>query len=125
MYVNSSVRDMKSAPLILAFFYTRYWTGYSKFFDASDTNCDTTTWHWWLNITGPYLQKPMRQLFNNLVNNLNDAIKEAIERGTQESNVIFVDYDYYVGKLIVRPTASIILTMIRLFERAFLYPWWR
>ena len=72
-----------------------YYTGYAKFFDATDNSCDKVSWHIWLNLfTREYLTQDRRNRMNDLVDAMNSALKSAVERAG--SQVYFVDYDKYV-----------------------------
>ena len=74
-----------------------YYTGYAKFFDTTTNECDTVSWHFWLNIwTRQFLTQARRQTMNDLVDLINTKISEATQR--QGSNVVFVNNDDYYGQ---------------------------
>jgi hypothetical protein len=74
----------------------RYYTGYAKFFDATDNSCDTVSWRVWFNLfTREYLTKDRREKMNSLVEAMNTALSSAVQRAG--SQVHFIDYDNDVG----------------------------
>ena len=76
----------------------RYYTGYAQFFDATTNNCDSVSWHIWLNLfSRQYLTQASRQRMNDLVINVNSKISAAVQRAGDQ--VAFIDYDDYVGFL--------------------------
>lgn len=75
----------------------RFYTGYAKFFDASTNNCDSVTWKVWLGFKSQYLTQARRQRMNDLVDAMNAKVKEAVDRAGPQ--VVFIDYDPYVGYL--------------------------
>ena len=78
--------------------HRRYYTGYAQFFDATTNNCDSVSWHVWLNLfTRQYLTQARRQRMNDLVVDMNSKLQAAVQRGGDQ--VVFVDYDAYVGFL--------------------------
>ncbi|KAI9829474.1 MAG: hypothetical protein M1819_006294 [Sarea resinae] len=77
---------------------TIYYTGYAKFWDASSNDCDSISWNIWSPLfTSQYLTQARRQKMNDLVDSVNTKIEEAVQRGGDQ--VVFVDYDPYVGYL--------------------------
>ncbi|KAI9766948.1 MAG: hypothetical protein M1840_006245 [Geoglossum simile] len=74
-----------------------YQTGYAKFFDTSDAQCNGVTWSFWFANLGTwqkqYLTQARRQKMNDLVDATNKAISSAISRAG--SQFVFVDYDQY------------------------------
>ena len=77
-----------------------YWTGYSHFWDASTDQCDQVTWAFKYNIGHrQYLTQSRRATMNNLVDAVNQKIKDAISRFGRQA--IFVpwgpDVDYIGG----------------------------
>ena len=76
----------------------RYYTGYAQFFDATTNNCDSVSWHIWLNLfSRQYLTQANRQRMNDLVISVNSKISAAVQRAGDQ--VAFIDYDDYVGFL--------------------------
>ena len=76
----------------------RYYTGYAQFFDATTNNCDSVSWHIWLNLfSRQYLTQANRQRMNDLVIGVNSKISAAVQRAGDQ--VVFIDYDDYVGFL--------------------------
>ena len=76
----------------------RYYTGYAQFFDATTNNCDSVSWHIWLNLfSRQYLTQANRQRMNELVIDVNSKISAAVQRAGDQ--VAFIDYDDYVGFL--------------------------
>lgn len=74
----------------------RYYVGYAKFFDASDSKCDQVSWRIWLNFgQRPMLTRARRQTMNDLVDSMNAALRAAVSRAGDQ--VQFVDFDDYVG----------------------------
>ena len=79
--------------------HTRGWdTGYAQFFDASTNDCDSVSWKIWLSLfSKQYLTQARRQAMNSLVVKMNNALQAAVQRAGDQ--VVFVDYDDYVGYL--------------------------
>lgn len=76
----------------------RYYTGYAQFFDATTNNCDSVSWHIWLNLfSKQYLTQANRLRMNDLVVRFNSKISAAVQRAGDQ--VAFIDYDDYVGFL--------------------------
>jgi hypothetical protein len=77
-----------------------YQTGYAKFFDTSDAQCNGVTWSFWYANLGSwqkqYLTQARRQKMNDLVDATNKAISDAISRAG--SQFVFVNYDQYYTK---------------------------
>ncbi|KAL1864953.1 hypothetical protein VTK73DRAFT_5582 [Phialemonium thermophilum] len=78
-----------------------YWTGYAKFF-AEDLShyCDHVTWEMWIHKAlywqdKEYLTTDHRRVMNDLVDQMNTQLARAAERAGPD--VIFIDYDDYVG----------------------------
>ncbi|KAL1581867.1 hypothetical protein WHR41_09415 [Cladosporium halotolerans] len=73
-----------------------YYTRYAKLFDTTNITCDKVSWHIWLNLfTREYLTQRRRNLMNDLVHTMNEALRAAVERAGPQ--VHFIDYDEYVG----------------------------
>lgn len=80
-----------------------YYTGYAKFFGTDDRQCDNVSWFVWKNLSPAiellwreYLTLERRQQMNNLVDQVNDALKAAVQKAG--GDVVFIDYDQYFQK---------------------------
>ncbi|KAL2076239.1 hypothetical protein VTL71DRAFT_1182 [Oculimacula yallundae] len=88
--VNDAKKKLSSGGKI-------YWTGYGKFFSTDSSECDKVTWTTWLfkgtNAGAPaaYLTKSRRVAMNNLVDIVNNQIRDAVVRAG--NSVRFVDWD--------------------------------
>ncbi|KAM0542975.1 hypothetical protein ACHAPJ_012532 [Fusarium lateritium] len=82
-----------------------YMTGYARFWDEAMTSeCDKVTWAVWKFVKElynyrqetAYLTTPRRKLMNVLVDDINEELAAAAKRAGDD--VIFVNYDKYVGE---------------------------
>lgn len=80
-----------------------YYTGYPKFFGTDDRQCDGVSWFVWKNMPPAvvllwreFLTLERRQAMNDLVDQVNKGLKDAIQRAG--GDVVFIDYDQYFQK---------------------------
>ncbi|PGH17920.1 hypothetical protein AJ79_00819 [Helicocarpus griseus UAMH5409] len=80
-----------------------YFTGYGKFFgEKMSPECDDVSWSTWIyktyNIFQPEAKLTVenRRRMNELVDSVNNKLREAAERAG--SSVTFIDYDKYIGE---------------------------
>jgi hypothetical protein len=78
-----------------------YVTAYARFFDETSNDCDKVSWHWYTWPVGvlnyQYLTVQRRKDMNELVDLVNDALRDAV--GRAGSQFVFVEYDSYFGRL--------------------------
>ena len=80
---------------------TIYWIGYAQYFGTDDNQCDSVTWSFfWSYFRREYLTLDRRQSMNTLVVNVNQKIKDAVQRAGDQ--VVFVDYDAYYESTLAR-----------------------
>ena len=73
-----------------------YWTGYAHFFNQGTSQCDSVTWSYWNRSDPPYLTQDLRGKLNDLTDQLNAAINDAIVRNNgrdPRQPIVFVDYN--------------------------------
>ena len=80
---------------------TIYWVGYAQFFGTDDHQCDSVTWSFlWTLPQREYLTLDRRQAMNVLIVNVNQKIKDAVQRAGDR--VVYVDYDIYYQSTLAR-----------------------
>ncbi|KAF8248759.1 SGNH hydrolase [Wilcoxina mikolae CBS 423.85] len=74
-----------------------YYTGYSKFWDATDTACDNVTWSFTRLSGYQYLTQDRRRTMNDLVDLVNRQIKDAVSRAGPKA--VFIDWQQDVDRI--------------------------